>query len=154
MDHSLHGQDRGLVRSIPIEGIDIRSEPLRHSALVDADRARTRSPESFRMKLAARIQLSGGGTTRLGRRRFLRQITKLRENLCRLSRFGRRHSPTAGRNCLIIPERTRSGLLRVVKTDPEAPFRYLEYPLTRTFGSPQAIYQTVSSGKFSEVRTL
>ena len=44
--------------------------------------------------------------------------------------------------------------LRVVKTDPEAPFRYLEYPLTRTFGSPQAIYQTVSSGKFSEVRTL
>ena len=31
------------------------------------------------------------------------------------------------RDCLIIPERPRSGLLRVVKTDPEAPFRYLEY---------------------------
>jgi hypothetical protein len=34
---------------------------------------------------------------------------------------------TSLRNCLKIPERLRSELLRVVKTHPAAPFRYLEY---------------------------
>ena len=31
------------------------------------------------------------------------------------------------RNCLIIPEKPHFGLLGVVKMDPEAPFRYLDY---------------------------
>jgi len=48
------------------------------------------------------------------------------------------------RDCLKIPERPRSGLLRVFKMDLEAPFRHHEAPLTRTFGSPLAIYQRVS----------
>jgi hypothetical protein len=50
------------------------------------------------------------------------------------------------RNCLIIPDKLLSGLPRVVRTEPEAPFCRLEYHQICTLERLLAIYQTVSLG--------